>query len=84
MAILRAMGADKAQIKAIIKNQVNFLTIAGSVLGLVSAFLFYNFGLEFLRTSMGNENKRKTSFLRYNIDSNRDNSNGDYKKIGFI
>ena len=53
MAILRAMGADKAQIKAIIKNQVNFLTIAGSVLGLVSAFLFYNFGLEFLRKIWG-------------------------------
>lgn len=53
MAILRAMGADKAQIKAIIKNQVNFLTIAGSVLGLVSAFLFYNFGLEFLRKVWG-------------------------------
>ena len=53
MAILRAMGADKAQIKAIIKNQVNFLTIAGSVLGLISAFLFYNFGLEFLRKVWG-------------------------------
>lgn len=53
MAILRAMGADKAQIKAIIKNQVNFLTFTGGVLGLVSAFLFYNLGLEFLRKAWG-------------------------------